>query len=73
MNTRFSTQAANADIMGEDTPDAADASSGKLQRQRAGPRERPPPQSATGPDALVRSGKESHAAGPGKDKDGNKP
>lgn len=77
MNMRFSTQAANADFLGEDTPDAADGLSedvgvdGMPRDPTARLRARTPPRRER--EAEAKPGKDFNAAGFVKDKDAGKP
>ncbi len=71
MNMRFSTEAANADFLGEDTPDAADGMSESVgadgrPRNGADPKARPQARSQPPRDGDAE-------AKPGKDKDAAKP
>jgi hypothetical protein len=71
---RFSTIAANADVLGDDTPLAAEPDAARRQR-RGGP-ERPEHRRgrpAAGQSGAGRPGKDINAAGFLKDEDGNKP
>ena len=78
MNTRFSTEAANADVLGEDTPDAAteglSAGIGADGTPRD-PRALPPADSQAKPagDADAKPGKDVNAAGLMQEKEAGKP
>ena len=73
MNMRFSTQAANADFLGEDTPDAADGMSedvgadGTPRDPNARPQARSQPRRER--EAEAKPAKDINAAGFVKDKD----
>jgi len=77
MNMRFSTQAANADFLGEDAPDAADGLSedvgidGKPRNPTGRPQARTPPGRER--EAEAKLGKDINAAGLVQDKDAGKP
>jgi hypothetical protein len=80
MNRRFSTQAANADVLGDDTPSSipggvpeaagADPTHRDRRPDRAAKRES---KSGRSPGAEVKPGKDINAAGFVKDKDAAKP
>ena len=76
MNMRFSTQAANADFLGEDTPDpaegvGADGTPRDPKARKARPHARTSPRREPGDEA--KPGKDINAAGFVKDNDDGKP
>jgi hypothetical protein len=79
MNKQFSTQAANADILGDDTPNAttegmSDAvGADGTPRDRADRRQKPQPPNAAAPEGDAKPGKDINAPGFVKDKDAAKP
>ena len=77
MNMRFSTQAANADVLGEDTPDATDGLSAGVGADGTPRDPKARPQARTEPrrdgDAEAKPGKDIDAPGFVKDKDAGKP
>lgn len=77
MNMRFSTQAANADILGEVAPNAtnatADAGADKAARPRAEPKARPRTRGGARREDEVRPGKDINAPGFVRDRDAGKP
>ena len=78
MNQRFSTQAANADILGEDTPNATTEGMSDAVGADGTPRDRsdrkPKPQAPNAsPEGEAKPGKDINAPGFVKDKDAAKP
>jgi hypothetical protein len=79
MNMRFSTQAANADVLGDDTPSATTDGMSDAVGADGTPRDRadrrPGPQARPGhsPDADAEPVKDRNAAGLVKDKDAAQP
>lgn len=76
MNMRFSTQAANADFLGEDTPDAQGMSDevgadGTPRQRKARPQAKTSPRGA--PEGEGKPGLDINAAGFVKDKDAGTP
>ena len=76
MNMRFSTEAANADFLAEDAPDAADGRSGDVgvdgtPRDPTGRRARTPRRRES--EAEAKPGKDINAAGTLQDQDAGKP
>ena len=77
MNMRFSTEAANADFLGEDTPEAADGLSedvgvdGTPRDPTGRPQARTPPRRER--EAQAEPGKDINAAGLVQDQDAGKP
>lgn len=79
MSTRFSTQAANADVLGDasnnGTPEGLSDTVGAdgTPRDRSDRKPGPEARSDQSPDADAKPGKDSNAAGAVKDKDAAKP
>ena len=79
MSIRFSTEAANADVLGEDTPDAGPPQAkpdGTGPDVVSGDRNRPAPDRGKGgdnPGGDVKPGKDINAPGFVKDQDAGKP
>lgn len=79
MSTRFSTQAANADVLGDDSNNGAPEGMSDTVGADGTPRDRsdrrPGPQARSGqsPDADAKPGKDGNAAGVVKGKDAAKP
>ena len=76
MNMRFSTQAANADFLSEDKPDAQDmseeaAAHGTPRQPKARPQAKTTPRRET--ESEAKPGQDINAAGFIKDKDAGKP
>lgn len=80
MNRRFSTQAANADVLGDDTPSnmpdgmpEAVGADGTHRDRRSDRAAKPEGKSDRSPGTEVKPGKDINAAGFVKDKDAAKP